>query len=128
MAKTLVLLLLPLCVLGCRSMDGLRADRRAGERGTEAVYHKDLQALWDASKAVLKDSGAEALEEVKDTNEIFTAFPSSFFSAGTIACVYFEKQGDAWRVGAISRRRMPTNIATAMTEGHFHDALKAKLK
>ena len=126
--RTLVLVIIPLSILGCRSMEGLREDRRASARGTEEVYTASFETLWAKSKDVLRESGAEGIEEVLQAKELYAAFPPSFLSHGTISCVYFEPEGSSWRVGAISRRRMPTNLVTSMTESGFHEALKAKLK
>lgn len=126
--KTLVLLILPTLILGCRSMETLKADRRAGERGTEEVYKTDFSSLWTASKQVLAEAGSGAIDEDQASKQMFTTFPMSFWSYGTITAVYFQEDPAGCKVGVISRRKMPTNIVTSMSESGFHEALRAKTK
>lgn len=52
----------------------------------------------------------------------------TFWHYGTITSIYMESESSAWRVGIISRRKMPTNIVTSLSESEFHELLRAKLK
>jgi hypothetical protein len=98
---------------------------RDGERGegTTATYAVPLDRAWDIARSVfLWEGGAERFEDRRRDGYILASSGIEPFSWGAYMGVWIE-QLDATRVRVtvVTKRKVATNIATALTESTFHE-------
>ena len=109
---------------GCRSQMAVYSAHDEGD-GTARTYRADSGTVRYATIAVLRRNGAEYIVEKSD--HVLGGFPVTAISWGAHAGVWIEVSEDGTRVTAITKRKMPLNAVTNLTENGFHEELAAAL-
>jgi len=119
-----LMMILGLSATGCRSQTAVYSAHDAGD-GTVRTYRADSGTVRYATIAVLRRNGAEYIEEKSD--HVLGGFPVTAISWGAHAGVWIEVSEDGTRVTAITKRKVPLNAVTNLTENGFHEDLAAAL-
>ena len=113
-----------LALAGCSSFDDAKAAKE--EDGAVEKYSASVQAVKSASIEVLKENGASKVEEAN--GRICAEFESGAFNSGCNVAVFVKAAGSGSEVSVVSYRTSYWHFGKQLTEGGFHDLLRAKLE
>ena len=102
---------------GCTTMPD---PMKAKDDGTSAVYAVSEADAWGITTAVLRQEGADAIEEHKDEGYLTASAGMSLISWGTYMAVWIEPiQARETRVAIVTKRKFAIDT-TVLTETTFH--------
>jgi hypothetical protein len=101
--------------LGCAHIGDLQTAHARG-LGTSASYSVSIDEAWKISVQILRNAGAESIDERRNKGYMLT----STGGAGTYIGVWVEPDGAQTRVTVITKRRSGVEILKALTERDFH--------
>jgi hypothetical protein len=104
-----------LALLGCAHIGDLQTAHARG-LGTSASYSVSIDEAWTISVQILRNAGAESIDERRNKGYMLT----STGGAGTYIGVWVEPDGSQTRVTVITKRRSGVEILKALTEKDFH--------
>ena len=91
------------------------------EAGTAKVYPVTTDQAWAIAKVVLELEGANGIEEHREAGYMLTSRDAYVWGFGTLMGAWIEPVGEGQtKVTAVTKRRVWTNISTALTETGFH--------
>ena len=110
---------------GCASvMSEVIAAKKQGTEGITVDYPVTENQAWDIAKAVLRDSGGQAIEEHRADAYMLTASPASLGVSGALVGVWIRQSGPATTsVTVISKRQIKSALLVAPTESKIHDRI-----
>jgi hypothetical protein len=118
--RTVLLLGLLFAILGCAHMSDLQTAHARGQ-GTSASYPVSVDQAWKISLEILRNAGAESIDERKNKGFMLTSTAmGEGLSVGTYIGVWVQPDGSQTRVTVITKRRSQVEIITALTEKGFH--------
>jgi hypothetical protein len=101
-------------------MSDLQAARARGQ-GTSASYPVSIDEAWKISLQILRNAGAESIDEHPDKGFMLTSTATGEgLSWGTYIGVWFQADGSQTNVTVITKRRAVAELITALTEKGFH--------
>ncbi len=102
---------------GCATMPD---PMKAKDDGTSAVYAVSEADAWGIATAVLRQEGADAIEEHKDEGYLTASAGMSLITFGTYMAVWIEPiQARETRVTILTKRKFAIDT-TVLTETTFH--------
>ena len=115
------LMLFPVLLVGCATMNDVVRVKEAGTEGTTKVYPVNTDQAWEISKAVFRWEGSDAIEEHRDQGYMLTSSGMNLVSWGAVMGAWIEPvDADNTRVTVVTKRRITVNVATTLTEGTYH--------
>jgi hypothetical protein len=107
---------------GCAftTMKEVVAEKERGG-GTSKTYLVAADLAFDISREILRSQGGDAIEEHRAEGFMLTSSGGDRFTRGTLMGVWIAPAGAQTRVTVVTKRRLPTNAVTTLTEGGFHE-------
>ena len=108
---------------GCTSMmSEVVAAKEHGSEGLTVEYPITQNQAWDIAKAVLREAGAQAIEEHRAEGYMLTTSPNTLGVSGALVGVWIST-GSASKtaVTVISKRQIKSALFVAPTETKLHD-------
>lgn len=120
------LIFLSLINSGCSTLVDAKAAKGAG---TYRTYEKPYDVVWDATIAVVRESGLALVSDSKEGGTILAQGAMSAFSYGENVAVFVERIDGkvATRVEVVNKRALSTNITAADWESRLIRSLDARL-
>jgi uncharacterized protein YceK len=108
---------------GCTSvMSEVVAAKEQGSEGITVDYPVTENQAWDIAKAVLREAGAQAIEEHRDQAYMLTTSPNTLGVSGALVGVWIRKSGTSTTaVTVISKRQIKSALFVAPTESKLQD-------
>lgn len=108
---------------GCASvMSEVVAAKEQGTEGVTVDYPITENQAWEIAKAVLREAGAQAIEEHPAQAYMLTVSPNSLGVSGALVGVWIRKSGmSTTAVTVISKRQIKSALFVAPTESRLHD-------
>ena len=111
--KILVLLLVFAFIVGCAAMSDVVKSKQNGQIN---VYSINADQAWEIAKAVFRWAEADAVEEHRKESYLAAS------SGANVMVAWIEPMDKKIiRVTVASKRRLPINPFTDLTEGDFHN-------
>jgi hypothetical protein len=108
--------------VGCAftTMKDVVAEKERGG-GTSKTYPVAADFAFEVSREVLRVRGGDAIEEHRAEGLLLTSSGGNRVTRGTLIGVWVAPAGEQTRVTVVTKRRLPTNAVTTLTEGGFHE-------
>jgi len=108
---------------GCTSLMGeVIAAKANGTEGVTVEYPITENQAWDIAKAVLREAGAQAIEEHRDQAYMLTTSPNTLGVSGALVGVWIRQSGTSTTaVTVISKRQIKSALFVAPTESKLQD-------
>ncbi|MEO5797295.1 MAG: hypothetical protein ABIP34_20915 [Rhodoferax sp.] len=103
---------------GCTSiMSEVIAAKQNGSEGLAVEYPVTENQAWDIAKTVLREAGAQAIEEHRAENYMLTTSPNTLGVSGALVGVWISKGGvSTSTVTVITKRQIKSALFVAPTE------------
>jgi hypothetical protein len=107
---------------GCASttMKDVVVEKQRGG-GTSKIYAVAADVAFDVSRDVLRSQGGDAIEEHRTEGFMLASSSANELTRGTYMGVWVAPDGEQTLVTVITKRKLPTNAVTTLTEDGFHD-------
>lgn len=107
---------------GCTSlMSEVVAAKAQGNEGVTVEYPITESQAWDIAKTVLREAGAQAIEEHRAEAYMLTSSPNTLGVSGALVGVWISKGGaSTTAVTVISKRQIKSALLVAPTETKLH--------
>ncbi len=90
------------------------------EAGTANIYPVTTDQAWEIAKTVFQWEGADGIEQHREAGYMLTSRDEYLWGFGTLMGAWVEPAGEGQtKVTAVTKRRVWTNISTALTETGF---------
>jgi predicted transcriptional regulator len=126
---TCILLILVTQLFGCISMNDVIRAKTEGAEGTTRLYQANSELSWEIARTVFRWEGTDAIEEHKDQGYMLTSSGMNLLSWGTLMGAWIEPVNEeTTKVTVVTKRRMPLDFVTTLTEGTFHSRFEQALE
>lgn len=116
------LLLCPMFLGGCASLNDVVREKEAGKEGTTKVYPINSEQAWEIAKVVFRWEGSDAIEEHKNEGYMLTSSGVNAYTYGTVMGAWVKPTGkESTDVTVVTKRRIQVGLFTTLTEGTFHN-------
>jgi len=106
---------------GCISMNEVVRAKIEGVEGTTRLYPVNAELSWEIARTVFRWEGTDTIEEHRDQGYMLTSSGMNLLSWGTLMGAWIEPVSDETsKVTVITKRKMPLDFVTTLTEGTFH--------
>ena len=99
--------------------DVLKEKQRGG--GTSKVYPVSPDVAFEVSRDVLRTRGGDAIEEHRSDGFMLTSSSANELTRGTLMGVWVSPAGEQAMVTVVTKRKLPNNLVTTLTEDGFHE-------
>lgn len=108
---------------GCTSMmSEVVAAKENGSEGLTVEYPVTESQAWEIAKTVLREAGAQAIEEHRDQAYMLTTSPNTLGVSGALVGVWIRQGGGSTTaVTVISKRQIKSALFVAPTESKLQD-------
>jgi hypothetical protein len=118
---TCILLLAVTQLVGCTTFNDVVRVKTEGSEGTARIYPVDAELSWEIARTVFRWEGTDAIEEHKDQGYMLTSSGMNLITWGTVMGAWIEPVNEgATKVTVVTKRKMPLDFVTTLTEGTFH--------
>jgi hypothetical protein len=102
-------------------MSEVVAAKAQGSEGVTVEYPITENQAWDIAKTVLREAGAQAIEEHRAEDYMLTSSPNTLGVSGALVGVWISKGGGSTTaVTVISKRQIKSALFVAPTETKLH--------
>lgn len=108
---------------GCASvMSEVVAAKAQGTEGVTVDYPITENQAWDIAQAVLRDAGAQAIEEHRAEGYMLTTSPNTLGVSGALVGVWIKKSSTSTTaVTVISKRQIKSALLVSPSESQLQD-------
>jgi hypothetical protein len=89
--------------------------------GTSKTYPVAADLAFEVSRDVLRSRAGDAIEEHRAQGFMLTSSSANELTRGTYIGVWVAPAGEQTVVTVVTKRKIPTNMVTTLTESTFHE-------